>query len=215
MRQLNRFAPYILVHVLGLLPLLLLAWDFTQGQLTANPIREIQRRTGKQALFLLVLSLSCTPTYTLLGLKQVLPLRRPLGLYAFMYASLHFSNFIGLDYGFDFGLIREDIFEKRYAFVGFAAFLILLALALTSTKGWRWRLGRHWNRLHWLVYGAAFLAVLHFMWQAKANIQAPLIYSLVVVLLLVIRIPKIKTVLRKRFNWLRKEQGNKAILDDI
>lgn len=132
----------VLVHIAALLPLILLAWDFTQGGLTANPIREVQLRTGKYALVLLVLALSVTPVNIVFGIKSALPLRRTLGLYSLMYASLHFLNFIGLDYGFDFGLIRDDISGKRFVLAGFLAFLCLLPLAVTSTRGWIKRLGR-------------------------------------------------------------------------
>lgn len=194
----------IVVLIAALSPLIILAWDFTQGQLTANPIREIQLRTGKSALVLLVLSLACTPIYVLSGLKQVLLLRRPLGLYAFMYASLHFLNFVGLDYGFDFSLIREDIFEKRYALAGFAAFLILLPLAVTSTKGWMQRLGQNWQRLHRLIYIAALLVVLHFLWQTKADFRQPLIYGAVVVVLLTARIPWLREFLSKPFKGVKE-----------
>jgi sulfoxide reductase heme-binding subunit YedZ len=182
----------------------MLAWDFTQGQLTANPIREIQLRTGKYALVLLVLSLACTPIYVLSGLKQVLSLRRPLGLYAFMYASLHFLNFVGLDYGFDFSLIREDIFEKRYALVGFAAFLILLPLAITSTKGWMKRLGQNWQRLHRLIYLAALLVILHFLWQTKADFRQPLVYGAIVAVLLTVRIPWVREFISKPFKRVKE-----------
>ena len=178
----------ILIHVAALLPLAILVWQFTQGQLTVNPIQEIQLRTGKYALILLVLSLACTPTSIVFGFKKILGLRRPLGLYAFMYTSLHFLNFIGLDYGFNFGLLREDIFQKRYALVGFAAFLSLLPLAITSTKGWVERLDKNWRHLHRLIYLAGVLAVTHFVLQAKADLREPLLYGAVVAFLLVVRI---------------------------
>lgn len=198
----------ILIHIAALLPLAVLAWDFTQGGLTVNPIREIQLRTGKYALVLLVLSLACTPISTVFRLKQVLRLRRPLGLYAFMYASLHFLNFVGLDYGFDFDLIRGDIVEKRFALVGFAAFLSLLLLAVTSTKGWVKRLGKSWERLHWLAYLAALLAVAHFALQVKADFREPLLYGAVVILLLIIRIPSVRKVVSKP---LAGSGGNEGI----
>ena len=133
----------ITTHIAALLPLAVLVWDFTQGGLTVNPIQEIQLRTGRYALILLVLSLACTPINIVFGIKSVLGLRRPLGLYAFMYASLHFLNFVGLDYWFDFALIRADISDKRFALAGLAAFLSLLLLAVASTRGWRQRLGKN------------------------------------------------------------------------
>lgn len=182
----------ILVHLAALSPLALLAWDFTQGQLTANPIREIQLRTGKTTLVLLVLSLACRPAGAILGFKQVLTLRRPLGLYAFAYACLHLLNFVWVDYGFDFELIRQDALEKRFALAGLLAFLCLLPLALTSTKGWRRRLGKRWARVHTLVYLAASLAVIHFIWQTKADFRQPLAYGAVVAVLLAARLPHVR-----------------------
>lgn len=179
----------VLLHTGALLPLILLVWDFTQGQLTANPIREIQLRTGRYTLLLLTLSLACTPVYNFTGLRQALLLRRPLGLYAFAYACLHLLNFVGLDYGFKFTLLWADIDEKRYIVVGFLAFLVLLALAVTSTRGWVKRLGKNWQRQHRLVYAAGILAVLHYLWQVKVYINAPFIYGTIIVLLRLLRIP--------------------------
>jgi sulfoxide reductase heme-binding subunit YedZ len=109
-----------------------------------------------------------------------------------MYAGFHFLIFVGLDYGFDWALIQEAIFEKRYALIGFAAFLILSALAITSTKGWMKRLGKNWKRLHKLVYPAALLVIIHFVWLVKADIRRPLTYGAVVVFLLILRWPAIR-----------------------
>ena len=132
----------ILVHIVILLPLIFIVWDAAHGLLGANPIREIQLRTGRTALALLVLSLAGTPAFTLTRSRWALVLRRRLGLYAFFYACLHFVNFVAIDYGFNFAMIREDIFEKRYAVVGFIAFLLLIPLVITSTRGWVIRLAR-------------------------------------------------------------------------
>lgn len=184
----------VLVHIAALLPLLVLIWDFGQDRLTVNPIREIQLRTGRSALLLLVLSLTCTPVSKVFGIRQVLRFRRPLGLYAFTYASLHFLNFIGLDYGFNLAMIREDIAEKSFIILGFSAFLCLLAVAITSTRGWMKRLGKNWARLHWLVYPAVILAVTHFTLQVKADFRIPLLYWTVLVLLLVARLPDIRKI---------------------
>ena len=188
----------IFAQVGALLPLAVLIWDYFQDNLTVNPIQEITFRTGKYALVLLVLSLACTPLNTLIGFREALRLRRPLGLYAFMYASFHFLTFIGLDYGFDLELIYEAIFEKRYALVGFAAFLILLPLAITSTKGWQKRLGKNWKKLHQLVYVAAGLVVVHFVWGVKSDIREPLIYGAIVLSFLLLRVPAIRQRLKVR-----------------
>jgi len=198
MRQLRVPVLGILVHVAALLPLAVLLWDLAHHQLTANPIQEIQLRTGKYTLVLLVLSLIITPLYSVSRLGQLPPLRRTLGLYSFMYASLHFLNFIGLDYGFNFALIWADIGNKRFILAGFPAFLILLTLAITSTQGWLRRLGKNWKRLHRLVYLAALLAVLHFLWQVKTDPRQPLVFAAIVISLLVIRIPWIKGLVRGR-----------------
>ena len=182
----------ILVHVGSLVPLALLIWDAITDNLTVNPIQDITFRTGKAALVLLVLSLACTPLNTVFGFREALKVRRALGLYAFLYVSLHFLIFIGLDYTFDLSLIREAIVEKRYALMGFAAFLTLLPLALTSTKGWQKRLGKTWRALHRWVYLAGILAVIHFVWLVKSDIREPLAYGAVVLLLLILRIPIIR-----------------------
>ena len=125
----------------------------------------------------------------MLGIKQALPLRRPLGLYAFFYVCLHLLIFVGVDYGLDWQLIKEAIVEKRYVLVGFTAFLLLLPLAITSTKGWQRRLGKRWKKLHRLVYLAAPLAVIHFVWLVKADIREPLLYGAAVAALLLLRLP--------------------------
>ena len=189
----------LLVHMGALLPLAWLAWQFSQDNLTANPIREIQLRTGKYALNLLVLSLACTPVNNIFGFKPARRLRRTLGLYTFGYAALHLLVFIGLDYGFNFALIREGIAAKPFALVGLAAFLILLPLAITSTKGWVKRLGKNWSRLHRLLYVAAVLAVLHFIWitKSKADLRVPLIYGGIIVILLIVRIPVIRMLISR------------------
>ncbi len=204
MRKIQLFSQ-ILLHLVLLLPSIVIAWDYTQGQLTANPIQEIQLRTGRYALILLMLSLAPTPIHRLTGFRQVLALRRTLGLYAFAYACLHLLNFVGLDYGFNFAWLWADIAEKRYVVAGFGAFLILLALAVTSTRGWQRRLGSNWKRLHRLVYAAGALAVVHYLWQTKLDIRAPLLDVAIIVLLLLLRIPGVSEAASKLFKRRSKE----------
>lgn len=182
----------ILVHVASWVPLTLLIWDILHNNLTANPIQDITFRTGTPALVLLTLSLACTPLNTLFRFREALRVRRALGLYAFMYVILHFFTFVGLDYTFDPDLLKEAIFEKRYALVGFSAFLLLLPLAITSTKGWMKRLGKKWKQLHRLVYLAAPLAVIHYVWLVKTDIRTPLVFGAIVLLLLALRLPRIR-----------------------
>ncbi len=198
----------VITHLGALAPLVVLVWDGLRDQLTVNPIQEISARTGKIALVLLVLSLVCTPLNTLFGFKQVLPLRRPLGLYAFGYTVLHLLNFAVLDYGLDPLLLREAIVEKRYVLVGFAAFLLLLPLAVTSTQSFQRRLGKRWKHLHRLVYLAALLSIVHFVWLVKADVREPLIYGVIVVALLALRLPPI----RRTLITARQGQGTNKIV---
>lgn len=202
MRALRHNWLRILTHLAALAPLVVLLWDGYTGNLTVNPIQEITHRTGKYALVLLILSLACTPVNTALDYKPVIALRRPLGLYAFTYATLHFLTFIYLDYGLDLELLWLELSEKRYVLVGFAAFLLLLPLALTSTKGWMRRLGRRWRKLHRLVYLAAPLAIVHYVWLVKSDVREPLAYGAVLALLLAARVPPVRRALiRLRARW--------------
>jgi sulfoxide reductase heme-binding subunit YedZ len=180
------------VHIGAWIPLALILWDYFRDNLTANPIQDVTFRTGKTALVLLVLSLAATPANTLLGFKPAIKVRRALGLYAFIYVVLHFFVFVGWDYGFDLGLILEDVGDKRYVLVGLAASLLLLPLAITSTRGWMSRLGKNWRRLHQFVYLAAILAVIHYLWVVKADIREPLDYGAAVLLLLLARLSPVR-----------------------
>ena len=188
-----KFARYqLLVLIAGLIPLAWLVFDALMGNLTANPIQAVEQRTGRYALYLLVASLACTPIYVISGWSVPLRWRRPLGLYAFMYALIHFLTFLGLDYGFDLGLIWADVAGKRFIFVGAIAFLILLSLALTSTEGWQRRLKRTWIRLHRWVYAAGALVIVHYVWAVKADIRTPLAWGAVIAVLLALRLPPVK-----------------------
>lgn len=205
----------ILTHIGSLLPLALLIWAYWQNQLTVNPIQEITFRTGKTAINLLVLSLAVTPVYIIFGFRQVIPLRKLLGLYAFLYVALHFLVFVWLDYGLNLQLIWEAIFEKRYALVGFAAFLILIPLAITSTKGWMKRLGKNWKRLHRFVYLVALLAVVHYIWLVKADIREPLIYGGVVITLLVLRLPPVRRKIVNARSKIKQARKARVVVNSV
>jgi sulfoxide reductase heme-binding subunit YedZ len=193
-----KFSRFQLVaHLAGLAPLAWLAFDWWRDNLTVNPIQNLTLRTGKYALVFLILSLACTPANTLFGFRPALKVRRPLGLYAFLYASLHFLIFVWVDYGLDLHLIREAIFEKPYALVGFSAFLILVSLAITSTRGWMRRLGKNWTRLHRLVYLAGLLVIVHYLWLVKADLRPPILYGSVILVLLTFRLQPVRRFIGK------------------
>lgn len=193
MNELKKNGFGLIGHGLALTPLIWLVVDFRLDNLTANPIQNITLRTGDAAIKLLILSLACTPLNIVLGWKQALTWRKPFGLYAFMYASLHFLTFIGLDYGFQWGLIFAATFEKQFALVGSVALFILTLLALTSTTWAMRQLGKNWKRLHQTVYLAGILAALHFIWARKLDLDPEaLLHGSVIALLLLIRIPPIR-----------------------
>jgi len=196
----------IVTHLGALIPLVLLFWDYRQGQLGVDPVRAITLRTGKTTLILLMLSLAVTPVNIILGWKQLLPLRRLLGLYAFLYVSLHLLSFVGLDYVFNWLFIVDGIVEQRYVLVGFAAFLLMLPLALTSNRWSMRRMGKRWKRLHQLVYIVGVLAVIHFLWLVKNVYTEPLIYAAI---LLVLLLTRIKTIKLRVLRWRRgPKRGN-------
>lgn len=176
----------IITHVGAWLPLAWLVWQFQQGQLI-DPVRDIILRTGKLTIILLMLSLAITPLNKLFGWKQLIPLRRPLGLYAFLYVSLHLLTFVWLDYGLNWAFIVDGIFEQPYVLVGFTAYLLLIPLAATSTKWAMRRLGKNWKRLHKLVYLIGILGIIHFFWLVKAY-DRPILYGSVMALLLLTRV---------------------------
>lgn len=198
----------IVVHTGAWVPLAWLVWAYFANVLGVNPIQAAEQWTGRFAAALLLLSFACTPLNTLFGWRDTAKVRRALGLYAFMYAGIHLSILIGVDYFFAFDLLWADLAEKPYIIVGASALLILTALAVTSFKWWMRALGRNWKRLHKLVYLAAPLVALHYAWAQKGdvfrlqgNILLPLLYGLVVAILLALRVPRVKkavTALRTR-----------------
>jgi methionine sulfoxide reductase heme-binding subunit len=178
-----------LVFLLCLGPFLKLVWDGMRDDLTANPIEDLTHRTGWWALTLLMVTLSVTPIRRITGWNRIVQYRRLVGLFAFFYASLHVCIYFGLDQLLSFDYILEDIAERPYITVGFTAWLLLIPLAVTSTRGWIRRLGKRWQRLHRLIYVSAALGVLHFLWLVKADVREPLIYATVLAVLLALRLP--------------------------
>lgn len=196
------------VNLAAAAPLLLMLWEYSQGVLGVDIVNAINNRTGRTAIILLMLSLACTPLNILFGWRLPSTVRKSLGLWAFAYALLHLLNFVGLDYAFDLNFLLQDaVLQKPYILAGLLALLILVPLAITSTRGWMKRLGRNWKRLHQFVYAAGVLAVLHFFWQAKAAERwEPLLYGLGLGLLLLVRVPAV----RRRLAALRAPAGKRT-----
>jgi len=186
-----------------LIPFLRLAWRTWAGELGPNPIEEVTHETGEAALILLMVTLGVTPLRRLTGWNRLASLRRPLGLFAFFYACLHLATYIVLDQFFAFEYILDDVKERPYITVGTAAFLLLVPLAVTSTKGWIRRLGRRWTRLHRLIYVAAALGVLHFVWLVKADLRRPLVFATILGVLLLLRTPPARALLERFRDRLR------------
>jgi sulfoxide reductase heme-binding subunit YedZ len=179
-----------LVHALCLTPLAILAWQFWDvyrtgsDALGADPVAEIEHRLGIWALRFLLIALAVTPLRQLTGQPVLIRFRRMLGLYAFAYATLHLAAYLVLDLRGYWLQIFEEIVKRPYITVGFAAWLLLVPLALTSTTGWIRRLGKRWALLHKLVYAIAVLAVLHFWWLVKSDIREPALYAAILAVLL-------------------------------
>jgi sulfoxide reductase heme-binding subunit YedZ len=181
--------PKLWVFGLCLVPLARLVVLGVSGGLGANPIEFITRSTGTWTLVGLLLTLSITPLRRLSGRADLIRYRRMLGLFSFFYVCLHFVTYIWLDQFFDPSAIARDIVKRPFITVGFAAFVLLIPLAATSTKAMMRRLGRRWQQLHRLVYAIAVLGVIHYLWLVKKDMTEPLIYGGVLAILLLARLP--------------------------
>ena len=213
----NRYTPLqIAIHIYGWSALVRLIVDFYNHHLTANPIQAMEQRTGRHALTLLVLSLLCTPLNNIFRWRELLKRRRALGLYAFMYATIHLVIFMDLDYGFAWSLLLQTVAEKPYIIYGLCTFLLLIPLAATSFDIWKKRLGKNWKRLHQLIYFIAPLAAYHYilskkgdLFRLQGDLVRPLIYALIIVILLIFRVPPVRrglASLRDRFLLLFKKR---------
>jgi sulfoxide reductase heme-binding subunit YedZ len=187
-----------LVFALCLLPLAWLVWDTVHGQLGTDPVAQLEHRSGDWALRILLATLAVTPLRSLTQWHWLTRYRRLLGLFAFFYASIHLTIYLAVDLGGFWSQIFAEIVKKPYITVGFAAWLLMVPLAITSTKGMMRRLGRNWQRLHRLVYVIGLCGVLHFMWLVKSGntiaVREPLIYLAILIVLLALRVPA----------WLRR-----------
>ncbi len=177
-----------LIFALALVPLGTLVLGLWNDGLGANPIETVTHTTGEWALRFLLVTLAVTPVRRLTGWNRIIRFRRMLGLFAFFYACLHLTTYLILDQFFDWRAIVEDVLERPYITAGVTAFSLLVPLAVTSTNAWIRRLGRNWQRLHRLVYAAAVMGVLHFVWLTRADQLEPVVYGVILGVLLAYRL---------------------------
>jgi sulfoxide reductase heme-binding subunit YedZ len=194
----------VLVFVAALGPAGWLVWALVTGNLSANPLSDVTNETGVWTLRFLCITLAITPLRRLTKWNEIIRFRRMIGLFAFFYGSLHLLTYVILDRfaGLDFpdGIVAlstvknlavsvgQDIYKRPFITIGFTAFVLMLPLAITSTKGWIRRMGRNWQRLHRLVYASAVAGVVHYWWLVKADVTRPEAYAVIVGLLLAFRI---------------------------
>lgn len=197
-----------ILHFLSLLPLFALIWAHFRNALGFNPIETALRQTGRLAVLFLLLSLTCTPIKKIFKQPTIGPLRKPLGLYAALYAGLHFSTFVLWDYQLNLSQIWLAVAEKPFILIGLAALLILTVLSVTSFGYWQRKLGKKRGWLHRGVYLAGLLAILHYLLAVKGNLfmlqgnyVLPLIAAGVLSILLVLRVPR---VLQSLQHWNKR-----------
>ena len=174
---------------LGIVPLLTLVKWVVQGKLGANPVEFVEHYLGDWTLRLLLITLAMTPLRMLTRLTEPVRVRRILGLWAFAFLCLHFSMYLIFDLGFSLSQLSEDLMKRTYITLGFAAWLMLVPLAVTSTTGWQRRLKRRWITVHRFIYPAALLGSIHYLWLVKADTRQPLIYLSILLGLLAFRLP--------------------------
>ncbi len=181
-------AAKVVLFVAALVPAALLVRGLFTGDLGINPAETIQLETGRWTFKFLLLTLAVTPLRRLTNWNVVIQFRRMLGLFAFFYGTLHFASYWAFDLVFAVDRLFADVAKRPFILMGFLAWLSMLPLAVTSTKGWIRRLGRNWARLHWLIYAAAVCAAIHFAWKVKVFTGDPVWYAGTVVVLLAFRV---------------------------
>ena len=183
-----RKAAKVLVFLACLMPFAWLVTRALTGRLGINPVEDLELTTGIWTLRFLVVTLLVTPVRRITGWNRVIQYRRMLGLFTFFYASVHFAIYIGIDQFFAFRFIVKDVVKRPFITMGFTAFVLMIPLAITSTKGWIRRLGRRWVVLHRLIYVSAVCAAIHYLWKVKVMIGSPVYYAIVIGVLLAFRL---------------------------
>jgi sulfoxide reductase heme-binding subunit YedZ len=175
------------LFILCLVPLAMLAWSVRSGTL-ANPIEYITHTTGDWTIRLILITLTVTPLRVLLKQPALARFRRMLGLFAFFYATLHFSTWFALDKAFDLSEMWKDVLKRPFITAGFTGFILMVPLAITSTAGWVRRLGyKRWQNLHRLIYITVTAGVIHYYWLVKSDIRLPVMYAAILLVLLAYR----------------------------
>ena len=181
------------VFILSTVPFIIIVYKIFLNKLGPEPIKQITHHTGEWTLLFIIFTLAMSPLKQITNMNIWISIRRMLGLFVFFYASLHMLTYVGLDYRFDINEISKDILTKRFIFVGFAAWLLLVPLALTSSKKMMKIFKQYWKKIHRLIYLIALLGVTHFIWLVKKDITEPLIYLLIILFLLAFRVRFKKT----------------------
>jgi sulfoxide reductase heme-binding subunit YedZ len=177
-----------IVFLACLVPITLLVWNAATQQLSANPLEDIRDTTGIWTLRFLIATLIITPLRRLTGWHEVIRFRRMLGLFAFSYGVLHFVSYVWLDQFFNVAAMLDDLMKRQFIMAGYASFVVLVPLAVTSTRKWIVRLGgRRWQLLHRLIYVSCAAGVVHYFWRMKLDVQAPILYGIVLTALLAVR----------------------------
>ena len=180
------------LFILSSIPFLLISYKIFFNKLGPEPVKEITHFTGEWTLIFICLTLSMSPLKRFTKWNMWVSLRRMLGLFVFFYATLHLLTYIGLDYRFDWSPILNDVVKKKYIFIGFAAWVLLLPLVITSSQKMVSLLKNNWKKLHRLIYVIAIFGSLHYIWLSKTIFFKPLIYFIIILVLLALRI-KIKS----------------------
>ncbi len=176
------------IFILSTIPFLFITYKIFFNKLGPEPVKEITHFTGEWTLIFICLTLSMSPLQKFTNLNYWIKIRRMLGLFVFFYASLHLLTYIGIDYRFSWQPIIDDVVKKKYIFVGFAAWILLIPLTITSSQKMMLLLKQNWKKLHRLIYVIAILGSLHFIWLSKTIYFKPLIYFVLIIFLLILRI---------------------------
>ena len=176
------------VFILSLIPFLIITYKIFFDQLGPEPVKEITHHTGEWTLIFIVLTLLMTPLKRITKSNVWMSFRRMLGLFVFFYATIHLMTYVVIDYRFDWQQIYNDVLKKKYIFIGFSAWLLLIPLATTSSQKMIKLLKHNWKKLHRLIYVIAIFGALHYIWLSKTIFFRPLIFAVIIIILLLLRL---------------------------